>query len=258
MAACGASLMMSMPAWAELSPALDRISISVGAFRADPTFSTSLNTQYGNLQSGDIAIGMETMPRIKADLMIFDSQGLSFDYFQYKRGYTGTIANNSNINGNALTTVGNATFDMKFDFAKLEYRWWFGSGNTVVGLGAGAAYYKATLNATATASVNNSTAAINAEYIDDAVAPLLGIGLHHAINPDLRLFADVSGMRKLGGQMHGEVYNAAVGVEWFPIKNIGLVLDYSMSRFDLTRDDVVDVNFKLKLQGPSAFVKVRF
>ena len=258
MAASGASLMIPLPASAELSPALDRISISAGVFRADPKFNTSLNTPFGNLQSGDIGLGMETMPRVKADIMIFDSQGLSFDFFQYKRSYTGAIANNTNINGTALTTVGNANLDIKLDVAKLEYKWWFGSGNTVIGLGAGAAYYKVNLNATATASINNATASINSQYSDDGVAPLLGIGVRHAISSDLRLFADVSGMKKSGGQTHGEIYNAAVGVEWFPIKNIGVVLDYSMSQIDLTRDDAIDVNFKLKLQGPSAFVKVRF
>lgn len=258
MVAAGSSLMASMPASAELSPALDRISISAGTFRADPKFNASLNTPYGSLQSGDISLGMETMPRVKADLMIFDSQGLSFDYYQYNRNYTGAIANNTNVSGTALTTVGNASFDIKLDFAKLEYKWWFGSGNTVFGLGAGAAYYKISLNANATASINSSTAETNSEYIDDALAPLLGIGIRHAISPDLRLFADASGVKQTRGQMHGEIYNTAVGVEWFPIKNVGVVLDYSMSHFDLTRDDAINVNFKLKLQGPSAFVKVRF
>lgn len=258
MVASGSSLMISMPALAELSPALDRITISAGAFRADPKFNASLNTPYGNLQSGDIRLGMETMPRVKADIMIFDSQGLSFDYYQYKRGYTGAIANNTNFNGTALTTVGNARFDIKLDFAKLEYKWWFGSGNTVLGLGAGAAYYKISLNANATASINSSTAETNAEYIDDALAPLLGIGVRHAISPDLRFFADASGVKHTRDQMHGEIYNAAVGVEWFPIKNVGVVLDYSMSQFNLTREDAIDVNLKLKLQGPSAFVKARF
>lgn len=258
MVASGSSLMISMPASAELSPALDRISISAGAFRADPKFNTSLNSPYGNLQSGDIGLGMKTIPRVKADIMIFDTQGLSFDYYQYKRGYTGAIANNMNVTGTALTTVGNANLDLKLDFAKLEYRWWFGSGNTVIGLGAGAAYYKISLNANATASINGSTASTSAEYSNDAVAPLLGIGVRHAISPDLRLFADASGVKQSRGRLNGEIYNAAVGVEWFPIKNVGVVFDYSMSQFDLTRHDAIDVNFKLKLQGPSAFVKVRF
>jgi uncharacterized protein YjbJ (UPF0337 family) len=257
-AASGSSLMISMPASAELSPALDRISISAGVFRADPKLNASLNTPYGTLQSSDIGLGMETMPRVKADIMIFDSQGLSFDYYQHNRAYTGAFANNTNVMGTTLTTAGNASMDIKLDFAKLEYRWWFGSGNTVVGLGAGAAYYKISLNANATASINNASASISDAYSDDAVAPELGIGIRHAISPDLRLFADASGVKQSRGRWSGDIYNAAVGVEWFPIKNAGFVFDYSTSQVNLTRSDAVDVNLKLKLQGPSAFIKVRY
>jgi hypothetical protein len=257
-AASGASLMMSTPAMAELSPALDRASVSAGIFFADPQINGALNTQYGNIQSGDIALGKVSVPRFKADFILFDSQGLAFDYYQYGRTYNGTIANNTNLLGTTLTTVGNANLDLKIDFAKLEYKWWFGSGDTVMGLGLGAGYYKIDMRATATASVNSTTATASGEYVDDGIAPLLGIGLRHAINSDFRFFGDFSGIKKTGGQMHGTIYNASVGAEWFPVKNVGVVLDYSMSQFDVTRDDTVDVHLQLKFMGPSASVKVRF
>jgi hypothetical protein len=257
-AVAGAGLLLSLPASAELSPALDRASISVGAFLADPTFNASLNTPYGRLQSGDISLGEEAMPRIKADIILFDSQGLSLDYYQYKRGYSGAFANNKNFGGTEVTTVGNANFDVKLDFGKLAYKWWFGSGNTVVGVGAGAAYFKISTNANATAALNNNSASVSDSYSDDAVAPLLEVGVRHAISPDFRLFADASGVKKTGGTLNGEIYNAAVGVEWFPAKNVGVVLDYSMNQIDLRRDDGLAENFKVKFQGPSASVKVRF
>ena len=250
--------MTSMPASAELSPALDRISISIGALQADPNFNAGLNTPYGTLQSGDINLGKETMPRVQADIMIFESQGLSFDYYQYNHDYTGSIANNANSNGTTLTTVGNATLNTKLDFAKLAYKWWFGSGNTVVGIGAGAAYYRISLSANATATVNNSTAAINNGYSDDTYAPLLELGVRHAISHDLRLFADFSGVKKSDGLLTGEIYNAALGFEWFPTQNVGVVLEYGMSQIDLNRNDSVSENFKVRFQGPSTFVKVRF
>ncbi len=250
--------MMSMPASAELSPALDRISISAGAFRTDPTFTALLNTPDGDLQSGDIKLGKKTLPRVRADIIIFDSQGLSFDYYQYKLSYTGPIADGSNVNGTPVTTVGDANFELKLDFAKLAYKWWFGSGNTVIGLGAGAAYYRVGLKANATTLVDGVPTDIDDGYSADALAPLLEIGVRHAISPDLRLFAEASGARKSGGRVHGEILNAAVGVEWFPIKNVGVVLDYGTSHVDLSRDGANGVNFKVKLNGPSAFLKVRY
>jgi hypothetical protein len=257
-AASGAGLMASQSALAELSPALDRVSISVGVFQADPKLDASLITQYGNLQTGNVTLGKETLPRIKADLILFDSQGLSLDYYQYKHSYTGAVANNINVLGNGLITTGNANLDFKMDFAKLSYKWWLGSGDTVLGLGAGAAYYKIDMNANATAAINNTTASTSGAFVDDAVAPLLEIALRHSVNPELRLFAKGAGVKKTGGRMHGDIYNAAVGLEWFPMKNLGVVLDYSMSQIDITRDATYETNLKFKVQGPSTFVKLRF
>jgi len=257
-AASGASLIMTTPALAELSPALDRVSISAGVLRADPTLNVALSSQYGNLGTGDVRLGSETMPRIKANLMLFDSQGLSIDYYQYKHGYAGGMSHSTSVNNNPLVTAVDANLELKLDFAKLAYKWWIGSGDTVLGLGAGAAYYKLDLKANASASLNQSIASTTGEYSDSAVAPLLEFGLRHAISPDLRLFADASGMKKSGGRSNGEIYNGTVGVEWFPVKNIGVVFDYGVSQINLNRLDTVDVNLKFRIQGPSTYVKVRY
>jgi hypothetical protein len=74
----------------------------------------------------------------------------------------------------------------------------------------------------------------------------------------VRLFADASGVKKSGGSVRGEIYNAAVGVEWFPVKNVGVVLDYGLTDIDLHREDANNARFRVKLKGPSAFLKVRF
>jgi hypothetical protein len=92
------------------------------------------------------------MPRIKADVLLFDSQGLSFDYYQFKRGYSDSLASNFNTGSGTVTTTGIANLDVKVDFAKLAYKWWLGSGNTVLGLGLGAAYYRLGLDLNATAA----------------------------------------------------------------------------------------------------------
>jgi hypothetical protein len=247
----------ALPAIAEPSPALDRASFSIGAFHADPTFNASVNTNFGRLDSGDVNRSSVTMPRIKADVLLFDSQGLSFDYYQFKRGYSDSLASNFTTGGGTVTTTGIANLDVKVDFAKLAYKWWLGSGNTVLGLGLGAAYYRLGLDLNATATGGGSTGSIRQSDSDDAVAPLLEVGLRHAISPDLRLFADASGVKKTGGRARGEIYNAAVGVEWFPAKNVGVVLDYGLTDIDIHRDDS-NARFRVKLKGPSAFLKVRF
>ncbi len=259
--AAGCALAVSVAARAEPSPALDRFSLSVGAFNADPTLKAALNTPYGRLDTGNIERGSVTMPRVQAELLLFDSQGLSFDYYRYRRDYSRSFAGSATIGSTPLDASANVNFDAQLDFAKLAYKWWIGSGNTVLGLGAGAAYYRATLDTNVSATVNGNSAAIVRRDSEDALAPLLEIGVRHAITPDLRLFADASGVWKKNGDVHGNIYNASAGVEWFPVKNLGLVLSYGVSNIDIRREfDNGDATARLKvrLKGPSAFIKARF
>ncbi|MES2414532.1 MAG: hypothetical protein V4614_12065 [Pseudomonadota bacterium] len=257
--ACGACAALApVAAHAEPSPALDRASISFGAFNASPTLKAGVNTNLGRLDTGDVERRNITMPRVKADLLLFDSQGLSFDYYQFRRDYGGTLASNTTIGGGQVNTTGTANLNVQIDFAKLAYKWWFGSGNTVLGLGAGAAYYQAKFNFLGTASLNGATGAVNSNYSDHAYAPLLEVGVRHAFSENLRVFADASGISKGGGTLNGNIYNAAVGVEWYPVKNVGLVLDYGMTDINIKRNDGSAADLKIRLVGPSAFVKVRF
>lgn len=257
--AAALAFMAPHAAQAEPSPALDRASISIGAFHADPELSGRVNTNFGLLDTGKLEPNKVTMPRIKADVLLFDSQGLSFDYYRYDRTYSDSFASNVNIGSGSVLTTGSASLDTQLDLAKLAYKWWLGSGDTVLGLGAGAAYYRIKLDANATADLGGGlTGAISDRYSDDAVAPLLEVGLRHQLTSTVRLFADASGIRKNGGSASGEIYNAALGVEWFPWKNVGLVLDYGVTKIEIERNDAANAQIKAKLRGPSAFLKVRF
>jgi hypothetical protein len=247
-------------AFAEPSPALDRFSFSVGAYSADPKFNATVSSPYGALRTRDLEPGRVTMPRVTADLLIGDSHGLSFDYYRYKRDYFGQAGGNESFGGfGTVSAVGNANLNVKLDFAKLSYKWWLGSGNTVFGLGAGAAYYSIDVGTNANVAVNGRIRTLNEDSSDNAVAPLLEVGVRHAISPDLRLFADFSGVRKGGGRFHGSIYNASAGVEWFPVKNVGLVLAYGATHIDMAREtSTAETRVKVKLNGPSAYIKARF
>jgi hypothetical protein len=250
--------MAPLSSWAEMSPALESMSVSVGALRANPSLNIGLSNAYGSLGTGDVGMGEKVMPRLKAEVVLFDNQGISFDYYQYKNDYSGAFSHTTSVNNNNVTTSSSANFDIKLDFGKLAYKWWIGGGDTVLGLGVGAAYYKVNLNANATASINNATATITGDYNDDAIAPLLEVGVRHAINSDFRLFMEASSMKKTGGRLSGEINNASAGVEWFPVKNVGVVFTYGLTHINLNRLGTTDVNLNYKIQGPSGFVKVRY
>ena len=252
------SLITPLIAKAQISPALDSMSISIGALKADPNLNVSLSNASGSIGTGDVGLGEKVMPRIKAEVVLFGNQGLSLDYYRYKNDYSGAFSHTTSVNNNPITTAGNANIDINFDFGKLAYKWWIGKGDTVLGLGLGAAYYKVNLKASASASINNANTTIGGDYIEDAYAPLIEIAVRHAFNSDLRLFMEASSMKKSGGRLNGEINNVSAGVEWFPLKNIGVVLTYGLSEINLNRLGSNDVNFNYKIQGPSGFIKVRY
>jgi hypothetical protein len=257
-AAIAASSLAAGAAWADPSPALDRMSFSAGAFYADPSINVNGDTRYGHLDSGDVGTRHVTLPRVKANLLIGDSQGLDFDYYRYDKSYNPTVSGSTNVGGTPIS--GSATIDgnLRLDLAQLAYKWWIGSGNDVFGIGAGAAYYHARIEASAQATVAGFSGSASGSTSDATFAPLLEAGWRHAFNQNLRMYAEASGIKKNGGNINGHIYGGALGVEWFPLKNVGLVADYSISKIDLHRDNSDALNLDIRLKGPSAYVKVRF
>ena len=43
-----------------------------------------------------------------------------------------------------------------------------------------------------------------------------------------------------------------------PARNVGVVLDYGLTDIDLRCDNINHARFRVKLKGPSAFLKMRF
>ncbi|WP_399681652.1 hypothetical protein [Xenophilus sp.] len=255
-------------AHAQMSPALDRFSLSVGAFSAKPEVSAAVGNRWGSLSTGDLDAGRKTLPRISGEFLIGDNHGISFEAFRYSQSYAdqwGGVYTSGPFSAGLATGL---SLDFDLDVARLGYRYWFGSGNTVVGLGAGIGYYRVSLETHAFASANAGLAGLgfagyNGYYTrhdsDDAVAPMLEVGVRHAITPDLRLFLDGSGIHKGGGGgVRGSIYNATAGVEWFPLRNVGVSLAYAVTDVDLKRDDAGLQRLRLKFHGPVAAVKMRF
>ena len=69
-------------AHAEPAAALDRASISAGAFFVKPKIHAAGDTRYGYVQTPDAKDDHTTLPRVKAEVLLGDSQGLALDYFR--------------------------------------------------------------------------------------------------------------------------------------------------------------------------------
>lgn len=258
----------SAAAGAAADPAapLDRMSISAGAFYAEPDIQVNATTEFGRIESGKQKGDHTTLPRARAELLIGDRHGIALDYLRYDKRYNPTLSGDTVIDGETFSGTASFNGKLRLDLTRLSYKWWFGEGNDVFGVGLGAAYYRAKVGGTATGVVEGTingvpvsrTATGTDSTSDSAYAPVLELGWRHSFSPEVRMFADASGVRKSSGKVTGHIYSGAVGVEWFVMKNVGLVLDYGIQRIDIRRDSTRDSDVRIKLIGPSAFVKARF
>ncbi|MFZ6643661.1 hypothetical protein ACO0LL_28315 [Undibacterium sp. TC4M20W] len=243
-----------------VSPALDRASVSFGAINADTSFQLGVNTTSGRYETPSYDGERVTIPRIKADFLLGHSQGISFDYYRYDKSYSSSLNGSTTLNGQPLNGTAALAADARLEIGQVAYRWWMGQGSDVVGLGLGAAYYRATVGGTVTGSVAGISNGGADSFERSTFAPLLELGWRHAFTPATRMFVEASGVKKNGGSINGHIYTATIGAEWFPVENIGIVADYGISRISLTRDlgrdDSAQLN--LRLNGPSLYVKARF
>lgn len=251
---------------ADPSVAMDRASVAAGAFYAEPKIQIGAGTDSGYISSPNQTLDKATLPRVKANLLLGDSQGIALDYYHYDKSYGADVSGSTVNNGEQISGSGTINSKLQLDLAQAAYKWWLGQGNDVFGIGVGAGYYSVKIDGSAVGTASTTVAGItttrpineSGSASESAVAPLLTLGWRHAFTPDLRLVADISGMKKNGGNLNGHIYNGSLGVEWFFAKNVGIEADYSIQKIQLARDSGRAADLKVRLTGPSAYLKVRF
>jgi hypothetical protein len=246
----------------QTAPPLERFSFSVGGFRNGPLIGAGLDTDFGLLATGDLRPNPSWTPRLRAELLLLERQGFAFDYFRYHRGFGQPLDSTARTGFGTVRTSGRADLDVHLEVARMSWRWWLGSGSTLIGPGIGAGHYRAKLDARVAAALDtplgSATGRIDETFSEHAWAPLLELSVRHALTPDLRLTANASGMRRGGSGLRGSIFMAAAGVEWFPTRTVGVSLDMSITDFDIDRRrGNVDTDLRVRLRGPTASVKVR-
>ena len=253
-------------AHADPSIALDRVSIAAGAFDAQPKVQADAQRNGSFVSTGDQDGSRTTLPRVKADVLLGDSQGISLDYYHFDKSYDTSLSGSTVLNGQPISGNGTASAKLQLDLAQVAYKFWIGSGADVFGVGLGAGYYRAKIDGTGTGTAQTTVAGItqtrtysgDTSANESAFAPLLEFGYRHAFSPELRFVADASGVKKNGGRLNGHIYSGTAGIEWFFAKNVGLVADYGIQKIQLGRDGDNRADLNVKLTGPSAYIKVRF
>ncbi|HEY3519934.1 MAG TPA: hypothetical protein VGK80_02705 [Rhodanobacteraceae bacterium] len=250
---------------AQQSPALDRVSVWLGGYYSSnkTTVSGQGTGTYAGIQGtldfeNDLGLKDHSAdPRARLDFLIGDSQGFSFDYYQIHRNVSGDYAAAIPELG---TDVGaHIDSNIDYDFGSASYKWWFGHASDVFGIGLGAAYYNVDFRVNGTAQAGDDSTDFSDSYDESAWAPMLTLGWRHAFDEHWRMYIDASGVKKNGGDLSGHIWNAALGVEWFPWQNVGFALEYAASRLHLDKNfDEGNAKLDLNSDGPAFYLRARF
>lgn len=245
---------------------LDRTSVWLGGFnaRSDTTLTARAHVlDYSASASVNLEddLGLDDVQPVshaRLDFLVGDSQGFSFEYFGYRRSNGRVLARDIDFDGQTYRASAEIRGEFNYDFGSAAYRWWFGEGATAYGLGLGVAYYRVQTLLEGRVSLDDESLAASTRSSDEALAPMLALGWRHGVSDDLRVYADLSGVAKGGRGLSGHIVDAAVGVEWFPFRRVGLALEYGATTIRLDRRrEYLDGRLDLDLQGPSIFLRLR-
>ena len=253
MVACG--IVQAQP-----SPALDRISFWIGGSNLDTDATLEASSfdppEHGKL---DLGRGNQSITRARLDLLLFDAQGFTFDFYSLKRSKNRSYDGDFRFQGIPFDLSANLRTNFDVDLGSAAWRWWFGSGNDVFGIGLGGAYYRVKLDLHGTVNIDEQAVSAHEHWSDDAVAPVVSLAYKHAFSDSVRLYMDASGLKKNGGSLRGHIYDVRAGVEWFPWTNFGLSAEYGKSKLSLRRErDQYAAAFNSDFHGPSVFARLRF
>jgi len=256
-AATLALLACCTPAQAK-SPALDRASLWLGGYFASPTVDVRAQSTLGN---GDVEFAgeHETLGRARLDVLVGRRHGFTFDHYTFGHAAAQSLDRTYTFDDVVFDVSGELHSRVDFHAGSAAWHWWFGEDDNLLGVGLGAAWYRIELALSGVALVNEEPVAARAGMDESAIAPLVNVGYRHAFSADLRLYANASGVARNGGSVSGNVFDARIGMEWFPWRHVGFSGEYVMTRIRIEKEhDVFHADFDLDLHGPALYLRARF
>lgn len=262
----------SQCAFAEVDNALDNVSVSVGAFssstnaklRADGT-TTGTGTEIDfdrDLDQG----GTKALPFFAATWRPWDHHEFEFNYYTNSNSSTRTLTRD--ITFNDKTYIAGAQLGSKFstDAGSIVYRYWaWTDENAAFGISAGLQWYSFTLDLNGTAGVVGpdgsvtQTATVHAKASSTLPDPSLGLSYRYQMVDWARLVADGGGFKIKIDNVDATLYNARLGVEFYPWTNFGIVTQYSYNKIDadVSRTSFLG-NANFDFSGFQVLLKARF
>lgn len=244
---------------------LDRFSLSLGAFQARS--DTSVQAR-GVLEGQSLAgrfnlerdLGLdqtEPVTRLRLAWLPGGRQGLAVDVYGYRRANARTLSRDIEYDGRTWSASATVEAELQYRFASAAWRHWWIGPESAFGLGLGLARYRVDSRLEGEASFEGETVYARSQDRASALAPLLALGWRQALGRRMRVYADVSGVGKAGGDLSGHVLEAALGLEWRLGRRLSLAAEYggTQIRLDRRRGDA-QARLDLKLHGPTVFLRL--
>jgi hypothetical protein len=259
-------------AYAEEFGALDNFSVSIGAF-SDNT-SASIRVDGATKGSGTVLDfdrdlgqgGTHTLPFFHATWRPWDHHEFEFSYYSESNDASRTLSRNIIFNGKEFLVGGQLNSKFSTDVGSLTYRYWaWTSDVSAFGIFGGLQWYSISLDLSGTVNVIGpdgtvtGTASASRKVSSDLPDPSIGLSYRYQMADWARFVADGGGFKINVQNIDATLYNARLGVEFYPWTNFGIVTQYMWNHIDANLDKTNFLgNFNADFDGFQVLLKARF
>ena len=259
-------------AHAEVDRALDDISVSVGAFANNS--SATLRADGAVLGSGtpldfdrDLGQGgTKALPYFDVTWRPWEHHEFEFSYFSESNSQTSTLSRNIMFNGKEFIVGSRLASKFSVDAGSITYRYWaWTSDDAAFGIFGGLQWYSISLDVNGTVGITGSdggvtqTGSASAKVSSTLPDPSLGLSYRYQMADWARLVADGGGFKIKVENVDATLYNARVGVEFYPWTNFGVVTQYSYNKIEASVDRTNFLgNADIRFSGFQVLLKARF
>jgi hypothetical protein len=259
-------------ACADDHPMLDYVSISGGLFAN--SFKGSLRAD-GDIRNSGTSLdfsrdlgagGTRYLPYLDVTWRPWDRHEFELSYYHDSTSNSRTLDRSLDFNNQQLLIGTSLHSDFTLDVYSFNYRYWAWIGDKAAfGLNAGLQAYSfdLKLHGTAAASGSNGAAsgerAASADASTDLPNPSIGLSYRYQMAPWARLVTDLGAFKANIGNIDATLYDARLGVEFYPWENWAIITQYSYNRINADVDqNKFRGNVTFRFSGGQVLLKYRF
>lgn len=260
------------PALADDHPMLDYIAVDAGIFSNKLTANVRVD---GDVKRSGTSLdfsrdlgqgGTQSLPFLSASWRPWERHEFEFNYFHDDNDHSRTINRSLVFNNQTIAVGSTLSSKFKLDAGGLTYRYWIWIGDQgAFGLSGGLQTYsfdlrlKGSVNASGSAGSASATRQVTASASTDLPDPSIGVSYRYQLEDWARFVADAGAFKANIGDIDAKLYNARLGVEFYPWQQFGIVTQYAFNKINA---DVNKSSFSghtsFKFNGFQLLLKVRF